>query len=166
MSAGYRTALPFIAFSFGGGAIAPIRPLPTTAVAKRDLVSQLNIRSQISRIQGFNTDISQSLSAIQDNSNSIDERLRRLSGSLNSLGLTKDAAGNVAIQGATFTISLPLQNFAMVNQSVIQSAPPAPLAQPLPVSSMTFWVDESGNNLIAQVTYSDGTTKTATIALV
>lgn len=161
---GFRS--PLLPFGFSGGVVVPIRPLPTTAVAKRELVSQLNIRSQISRIQGFNTDISQSLSAVQDNSNSIDERLRRLTGSLNSLGLTKDAAGNVAIQGSTFTISLPLQNFAMVNQSVIQSLPPAPLAQPLPVSSMSFYVDEVGNNLIVQVTYSDGTTKTATLPLV
>ncbi len=166
MSAGYRTALPFIAFSFGGGSVIPIAPLPTTATTNRALVTQLNIRSQASRIQGFNTDMSSALYAIQNNSDSVDDRLRRLNTSLNSVGLTRDAAGNVAIQGATFTVGLPLQSFSMVNQSVVVSAPPAPLSQPIPVSSMTWYLDEGGGNLVFKVTYSNGTIKTATVPLV
>jgi DnaJ-class molecular chaperone len=33
-------------------------------------------------------------------------------------------------------------------------------------SSLTFWLDEAGNNLKVQVRYSNGTVKTATVAVV
>lgn len=166
MSAGFKSALPFLGFSFGGGALVPVSPLSTTPVTNRNLVSQLNIRAEVIRLRPINIDMSRALSAIQDNANTIDDRLRRLSTSLNSVGLTRDLAGNVTIQGSTFNVRLPLQQFTMSGQGqVFGLSPVSPTDDSLPNSSIGMWVNELTDELIFRVRYSDGTLKEGVLAL-
>lgn len=166
MSAGFRTILPFrFGMTLGAGTIVPIAPLSTTAVKARGLVSQLDIRRQITQIRtAGDQNLALALTNLQDWANTNDQRLRDVSASLNSVGLTKDPGGNILIKSSTFTVSLPLQSFALIGQSMIQSAPPAaPPDSALPVSSMTVWLSEGTNTLTIRIRKSDGTYITKTL---
>ena len=125
--AGWRTLLPYRwPGGLGAGTVQPIAPLSTTTGGPRSVVSGVDIRRQITEIRNKgDQNLALALTVIQDYANTNDQRVRDVSGSLNSVGLTKDPAGNVVIQGATVTISLPLQKLSMFNGSVIQGAPPA-----------------------------------------
>ncbi len=166
MAGSFSTPLPFIPFSFGGGTTPPVIPVPRPVVGNRNLVSQLNIRREIGVIRLMSPATAVALAAIQDNANSVDDRLRRLSSSLNSVGLSRDPAGNVVVQGATFSVHLPLQTFAMAGRgSIIGLSPTAPTDDSLPNSSIGLWVGELSDTLTFRVRYSDGTLKTATLPL-
>jgi hypothetical protein len=173
MAAGFRSILPYRGLlSLSGGTIVPVAPLPSSPVSQRDLVSLLDIRSHAQRIEGDKklgptaAVIAKALRLVQDDAFSTNERLRRLSGSLNSVGLTRDASGNVVIQASTLTVKLPLQTLSLSNQNAILAAPPAAPSSAPPTSSLTWWVNEGTDELVFQVTYSTGVVKTGTINLV
>ncbi len=166
MAAGFRSILPFrLAMTLGGGTIIPVAPVSTTAVKSRGIVSQLDIRRQITQIRNAgNQNLALALTGVQDYANTTDQRLREVSGSLNSIGLTRDPGGNVVIKSSTFTVSLPLQSFALSNQSVVQSAPPvAPPDSILGTSSLTIWLDENTDTLTIRIRKSDGSYITKTL---
>lgn len=164
--AAFRAIFPHIpSFMFGGGTIVPVAPLSTTAVRAKGITSQLDIHRQISQIRNKgDQNLASALTNLQDHANTSDQRLRDVSGSLNSLGLAKDPGGNILIKSTTFTVALPLQTFAITNRSVVQSAPPAaPPDSILSPSSLTMWFDELTNTLTIRIRKSDGTYVTKTL---
>ncbi len=164
--AGWRTLLPFRwPGTLGAGTVQPVSPLSTTTGGPKSVVSGVDIRRQITQIRNNgDQNLALALTVLQDYTNTNDQRVRDVSGSLNSVGLTKDPAGNVIIQGATFSVSLPLQKLQMFNGSVIQGAPPAaPSDTQIPTSALTMWINEGSNTLTIRIRKSDGTYFTKTL---
>lgn len=171
--------------ALAAGSISPVRLVPPTPVTNRDLASLLNIRAEIQRVKearyedlpkrgvasgtsdNLFRNIGQALSALQDYSNVTDDRLRRLAVNVNSLGTTRDPAGNITWQAATFTFIAGTQVFSLSNGYAFFTVPnTAPDDGAVNSSSVTMWVDEVANELKFRIRYSDGTLKTGTVALV
>lgn len=151
--------------TLGAGTITPVAPLSTTTGGPKSIISGVDIRRQITEIRNKkDQNLALALTVLQDYTNTNDQRIRDVSGSLNSVGLTRDPAGNIAIQGATFTVSLALQTFQMFNGSVIQATPTAPPSDTqIPTSAMTIWLNEGTNTLTIRIRRSDGTYITKTL---
>lgn len=161
----------------GGGVIAPISPFGGSPVRTRTVISGLDIRnpSQRLRVDSPNNEtlkdvrgiLSQALDAIQANADVQDDRFRQLSTSVNSVGITKDPAGNIVLSGATFTVRIGLTIFQLALGGMIFPLPAAaPEDDRIPNGGGQMWLDEVGDLLMFRVRYSDGTLKSGSIALV
>ncbi len=176
-TAGFRTLLPRIpAFMLGAGTIVPTPAFASSAVANRTLVSGMMIRGEIQRLRVENaaTDaketklvLAKALDSVQTHADDTDQRLRKLSTNLNSLGLTRDPGGNIVMAGATFTVRAGQEVFSLINNGMQFGVPSvAPNDALIPNGHAQAWVDQPGNALKFRVRYNDGTLKTGTVALV
>lgn len=177
-TAGFRTLLPRTpAFMLGAGTVVPAPAFSSSAPAtNRTIVSGMMIRGEIQRLRVENdaTDAKQTklvlakaLDSVQTHADDTDQRLRKLSTNLNSLGLTRDPGGNIVMAGATFTVRAGQEVFSLANGGMQFGLPNvAPNDALIPNGHGQAWVDEIGNTLKIRVRYSTGVLKTATIALV
>ncbi len=159
---------------------APVAPIPVPATISsstggtRDLVSQLNIRMYAQQLrQGAGITLqstgdftAKAFDRIQDHANSQDDRLRRLSSNVNSLGLTRDPVGNIVFEGATFTVRAGNQVFKLYNgRMTFGVANTPPNDSDIPNQQVSIWLDEGAPQLVFRVRMSDGSLKTGTLAL-
>jgi hypothetical protein len=177
-SGGFKTPLPFLPFSFGGGSIVPVNPVPTIPITANTLVSQLNIRGENNRVRDpgltdrdfvkvLKLNAPRMFEALQNNADITDQRLRNLSEAFSFVGLVKDPAGNTTIVGATFTVRAGNQTFQLANGRLsygVANTPPND--DDIQDNHVTAYIDEVANQLIFRFRYSDGTLKTGTVALV
>ncbi len=175
--AGFRTLLPRIpAFMLGSGTVVPTPAFASQAATNRTLVSGMMIRGEIQRLRVENAAsdaketklvLAKALDSVQTHADDTDQRLRKLSTNLNSLGLTRDPGGNIVMSCATFTVRAGQEVFSLLNGGMQFGVPNvAPNDALIPNGHCQAWVDQPGNALKFRVRYSDGTIKTGTIALV
>lgn len=174
---GFSNPFPW-PFGAGGGTIVPVNPVPVVPIGPNSLVSQLNIRGENNRVRDPNLterdfvkvlklNAPRMFEALQNNADITDQRLRNLSEAFSFVGLVKDPAGNTTIVGATFTVRAGNQTFSLANGRMSYGvADTPPNDQDIPNGHMTAYLDETGDQIIFRVRYSDGTLKTGTIALV
>lgn len=176
-TAGFRSLLPRIpAFMLGSGTVIPVPAFASSAATNRTIVSGMMIRGEIQRLRVENAAtgaketklvLAKALDSVQTHADDTDQRLRKLSTNLNSLGLTRDPGGNIVMAGATFTVRAGQEIFSLVNNGMQFGLPKvAPNTALIPNGHGQAWVDEIGNTLKITVRYSTGVLKTATIALV
>ncbi len=161
----------------GGGTIRPFNPFSGSPVRNRTVISGLDIRNESQRLRVDSPNnrtlkdlrgiLSQALDAIQANADVQDGRFRELSGSVNSLGLSRDKAGNIIFTGATFTVNIATSKFQLaLGNMTFPVASVAPDDSQIPNNGGCMYLDEVGNALKVRIRYSDGTLKTGTIALI
>ncbi len=181
---GFRSPLP-LPFALGGGTIVPVQTGAATPVTGRDLVSLLNISKEMqqlregvkqSDIRGssqftgtseFGRNVFQALNAVQVASHTTDRRLRNLATSLNSTGLIKDPAGNIVFSGSSFVVRAGNATFAITNGYMlfpVNNTPPEDSL--IPNGHAVGYLDETADELLFRVRYSDGTLKTGIVTLV
>jgi hypothetical protein len=176
MAGGFRSALP-LPFSVGGGTIVPFSPLSSSPIRSRTVISGLDIRGETQRLRVDSPNnktvkdirfiLAKSLDALQANADIQDDRFRQLATNLNSLGITKDPSGNVVFSCATFSIRAGTEQFSLALGGMLFGLPATPVEDDsIPRNHGSMYLDEAGNSLKVRVRYSDGTLKTATIALV
>lgn len=176
---GFRSFIPFgiRALMLAGGTITPVLPFSGGTASNRTVISGLDIRSEIQRLKvespGSNSpkairlDLARALEAIQANADIQDQRFRQLAKSLNTIGLVRDPSGNIVFSGATFTVRAGSEQFTLALGGMLFGLPNAvPNDALIPQNHGTLYIDEITNELKVRVRYSDGTMKTATIALV
>ncbi len=189
MAGGFRSYIaPFrFGMSLGGGTIIPVQVGAATPVTGRDLVSGLNIRKEAQQLRegisyddlpdkpggihkatsGFGRNLFQALNAIQAHVDTIDKRIRNISQSLNSTGLTRDPAGNIDFAGATFAVRAGNQNFLLANGVMLYGLSDAiPNDGDIPNGHIVGYLDPIGNQLVFRVRYPDGTLKVGLVALI
>ncbi len=160
----------------GGGTIVPVRPYGGGINTNRTVISGLDIRGEAQRLRMDSPNnktvkdirfiLAKIADAVQANADVQDDRFRQLSTSFNSVGLTRDAGGNTVITGATFTVRIGLSQFTLaLGGMLFPVAPTAPEDDSIPRSHAQMWLNEGSDELKIRVRKSDGTLKTATIAL-
>jgi len=111
--------------------------------------------------------LAKALDSVQTHADDTDQRLRKLSVSLNSLGLTRDPAGNIVLAGATFTLRAGTEVFSLTYGGMQFGVPNvAPDDTTIPNGHCRAWVDEIGNTLNFRVRYSTGVLKTGAVNLI
>ncbi len=160
-----------------GGTITPVNQFAGGINAQRVVLSGLDIRGETQRLRVPSPNnrtldqvrfiVAKSFDALQANADIQDERFRKLSTSLNSIGLTRDPSGNIVFSGSTFTVRAGTEQFTLALGGMLFGTPnTAPQDDQIPRSHCAIYVDEIGPNLKIRVRMADGTLKTATLPLV
>lgn len=179
MAGGFRTILPFGVWglTLSGGVITPVNPLTSLTTRPRTVLSGLDIRGETQRLrvgspgsltlQEIRLILTKALDALQANADIQDERFRQLALSLNSVGIVRDPSGNIVFSANTFTVRAGGEVFSLSLGGMLFGLPNvAPNDSLIPANHGTMYIDEVADELKVRVKYSDGTLKTATIALV